>query len=108
MDLCGWVNRAVREEWTAEIFDPEIVVNRVANHGMLRLIQIAMKCCDKSPEKRPEIGQVAAEVEKVRVAVDSEDEEIAAYSSSLTDDSYSASSSLVLPDDRRFFAGVLE
>lgn len=108
MDLCGWVNRAVREEWTAEIFDPEILVNRVANHGMLRLIQIAMKCCDKSPEKRPEIGLVAAEVEKVRVAVDSEDEEIAAYSSSLTDDSYSASSSLVPPDDRRFLAGVLE
>ncbi|KAL8536152.1 hypothetical protein ACS0TY_011695 [Phlomoides rotata] len=80
VDLCGWVHRAVREEWTAEIFDPEIVVHRGANQGMLRLMQIAMKCCDKSPEKRPEIEQAMAEVEKVRVAVDSEDEGLA-YSS---------------------------
>lgn len=81
LDLCGWVNRAVREEWTAEIFDPEIVVKRGANQGMLRLMQIAMKCCDKTPEKRPEIGDVVAEVEKVGVAVDSEDEEIDCSSS---------------------------
>lgn len=103
VDLCGWVNRAVREEWTAEIFDPEIVVHRGANQGMLRLMQIALKCCDKSPEKRPEIGQVLAEVEKMKVAVDSEDEELA-YSSldlSVTDDSLSATSSMVIADDRR-------
>lgn len=89
VDLCEWVNCAVREEWTAEIFDPEIVVHRGANQGMLRLMQIAMKCCEMSPEKRPEIGQALAEVEKVKlVAVDSED----AYSS-VTDDSLSAASS---------------
>ncbi|KAH6793391.1 hypothetical protein C2S52_003868 [Perilla frutescens var. hirtella] len=96
VELCGWVNRAVREEWTAEIFDPEIVVSRGANQGMLRLMHIAMKCCDKSPEKRPEIGQVVAEVEKVKV----EDEELS-YSSLTDDSSYSASSSLVIGDDRR-------
>ncbi|XP_057803977.1 probable inactive receptor kinase At2g26730 [Salvia miltiorrhiza] len=88
VDLCGWVNRAVREEWTAEIFDPEIVVNRGANQSMLRLMQIAMKCCDKLPENRPEMAQVVAEVDKVGAAIDSEDEELA-YSSPLTDDSYS-------------------
>lgn len=88
VDLCGWVNRAVREEWTAEIFDPEIVLNRGANPLMLRLMQIAMRCCDKTPDKRPEIREVVAEVENVSAAVDSEDEDVA-YSSSLTDDSYS-------------------
>ncbi|KAL1564660.1 putative inactive receptor kinase [Salvia divinorum] len=86
VELCGWVNRAVREEWTAEIFDPEIVVNRGANQLMLRLLQIGMKCCEKLPEKRPEIEQVVEEVEKVTAAMDTEDEELA-YSSSVTDDS---------------------
>ncbi|KAK6135388.1 hypothetical protein DH2020_030899 [Rehmannia glutinosa] len=105
VDLCGWVHRAVREEWTAEIFDPEIAVVRGANQGMLRLMQIAMKCCEKSPEKRPEIRHVLAEVEKVRVSVDSEEEELSHSSleRSLTDDSLSATSTamVVIADNRR-------
>ncbi|KAA8536473.1 hypothetical protein F0562_028951 [Nyssa sinensis] len=51
VDLCNWVHRAVREEWTAEIFDLEIAAQRSANHGMLRLLNLAVRCCDKSPEK---------------------------------------------------------
>ncbi|KAL0357085.1 UNVERIFIED_CONTAM: putative inactive receptor kinase [Sesamum calycinum] len=104
VDLSGWVHRAVREEWTAEIFDPEIAVQRGANQGMLRLMKIAMRCCEKSPEKRPEISQVVAEVEDVKVAVDSEDEEFS-YSSldpSVTDDSLSGgTASAVIAEDRR-------
>ncbi|CAI9786197.1 unnamed protein product [Fraxinus pennsylvanica] len=75
-DLCSWVNRAVREEWTAEIFDVEIAAQRSANHGMLRLMQIAMKCCEKSPEKRPDMAEVLREVEDIKVIVDSEDEDL--------------------------------
>ncbi|XP_009621168.1 probable inactive receptor kinase At2g26730 [Nicotiana tomentosiformis] len=88
-DLCSWVHRAVREEWTAEIFDTEIAVQRSANSGMLRLLQIAIRCCDKSPEKRPEMSEVVREVESVKGAVDSEDEEDLSLSmdQSMTDDS---------------------
>ncbi|KAG8364133.1 hypothetical protein BUALT_Bualt19G0095100 [Buddleja alternifolia] len=103
VDLCGWVHRAVREEWTAEIFDTEIAVQRGANHGLLRLMQIAMRCCDKSPEKRPDISRVVAEVEEIKIGGDSEDEEYD-YSSlerSLTDESLSASRSIVSGDDLR-------
>lgn len=103
VDLCGWVHRAVREEWTAEIFDPEISVQKDSNRGMLRLMRIAMRCCEKSPEKRPEISQVLAEVEEMKVAVDSEDDDLS-YSSldpSVTDDSLSTTASMVVADDRR-------
>lgn len=95
VDLCRWVHRAVREEWTAEIFDPEIAVQRGANNGMLRLMQIAMKCCDKSPGKRPEVNQVLAEVEEINYAGDSEDEDYSysSYDRSLTDESFSATTS---------------
>ncbi|XP_073021823.1 pollen receptor-like kinase 4 [Primulina eburnea] len=102
VDLCAWVHRAVREEWTAEIFDAEIAVQRGANQGMLKLMRIAIRCCEKSPEKRPDIGQVAAEVEKIKVAGDSDEEY--SYSSlerSLTDDSYSVPPSQVSEEDRR-------
>ncbi|CAI9104004.1 OLC1v1002606C1 [Oldenlandia corymbosa var. corymbosa] len=92
VDLCSWVHRAVREEWTAEIFDVEIAVQRSANHGMLKLLQIAMKCCERSPENRPEINEVVREVESITVVADSEDEEFSSMDPSLTDDSMSATS----------------
>ncbi|GLT98261.1 hypothetical protein SLE2022_157750 [Rubroshorea leprosula] len=33
VDLCGWVHRAVRVEWTTEILDLEIAVQRSATPG---------------------------------------------------------------------------
>ncbi|PIN02042.1 Serine/threonine protein kinase [Handroanthus impetiginosus] len=80
VDLCSWAYRAVREEWTAEIFDAEILAG-----------------------KWPEIGQVLAEVEEIKVGGESEDEQYS-YSSfdrSLTDDSLSATPSVVIGDDQR-------
>ncbi|KAI7992099.1 putative inactive receptor kinase [Camellia lanceoleosa] len=89
VDLCGWVHRAVREEWTAEILDVEIAVQRSATHSMLRLLQIAIRCCEKAPEKRPDMAEVAREIENIKVVVDSEDSED--LSQSITDDSMSMS-----------------
>ncbi|KAH7575615.1 hypothetical protein JRO89_XS02G0162900 [Xanthoceras sorbifolium] len=88
VDLSSWVHRAVREEWTAEIFDQEISVQTNAVHGMLKLLQIALHCCDKSPEKRPEMTEVVKEVENIKV-VESEDEEDLSVDQSLTDESLS-------------------
>ncbi|KAJ0078439.1 hypothetical protein Patl1_37009 [Pistacia atlantica] len=92
VDLTRWVIRAVREEWTAEIFDPEISVRRGAGHGMLKLLQIAIRCCDKSPEKRPEMTEVVREVENIRF-VESEDEEDLSVDQSFTGESISTNAS---------------
>lgn len=89
-DLCSWVHRAVREEWTAEIFDTEIAVHRSANSGMLKLLQTAIRCCDKSPEKRPEVSELLREVESINGLVpESEDEDARSFSmdQSMTDES---------------------
>ncbi|KAL7582817.1 hypothetical protein Lser_V15G46036 [Lactuca serriola] len=96
VDLCNWVHRAVREEWTAEIFDLEIMGQRSATHGMLKLLQLAVRCCDKSPEKRPEMSEVVREVESIKIPnADSESEEDLSGDGdrSLTDDSMSATPS---------------
>ncbi|XP_052193959.1 probable inactive receptor kinase At2g26730 [Diospyros lotus] len=95
VDLCSWVHRAVREEWTAEIFDLEILVRRSPNHSMIRLLELAIRCCDKLPEKRPEMSEVVREVERIAVAADSEDEDDQlSVDQSLTDESLSASQSI--------------
>ncbi|XP_030473939.2 probable inactive receptor kinase At2g26730 [Syzygium oleosum] len=100
VDLCSWVHRAVREEWTAEIFDSEISVQKSAAHGMVQLLQLAMKCCNKSPDKRPEMAEITQEIENMKVAVDSEDDEDVSIDRSLTDESFSTTSSIAVADDR--------
>lgn len=92
MDLCSWVQKAIREEWTAEIFDAEIAVNRrSAVPGMLRLLEIALHCVEKSPEKRPEMAEVAREVEEIQFLDQSEDENDQSLDRSYTtDDSISS------------------
>ncbi|KAL6183169.1 hypothetical protein ACLB2K_044580 [Fragaria x ananassa] len=80
VDICSWVHRAVREEWTAEIFDLELSEHKTTCSGMLRLLQIAMRCCDPTPEKRPMMSEVSREVQNIRstesVGVDSSDDSI--------------------------------
>ncbi|XP_034197012.1 probable inactive receptor kinase At2g26730 [Prunus dulcis] len=91
INLCSWVHRAVREEWTAEIFDMELtLVRRTASSGMLRLLKIAMRCCDPSPEKRPKMKEVVREVESIRLPQsDVDEDEDLSLDPSLTDDSLS-------------------
>ncbi|KAK7246763.1 hypothetical protein RIF29_41633 [Crotalaria pallida] len=96
VDLCNWVHRAVREEWTAEIFDKEISDhNKTALPGMLRLLQIAMRCIERFPEKRPDMREVVQEVEKIQAPLVSEKvDDDASGDRSLTDDSISFSSGM--------------
>ncbi|KAK1567549.1 hypothetical protein Q3G72_013405 [Acer saccharum] len=98
VDLSTWVHRAVREEWTAEIFDPEISKQRHACHGMLKLLQIALHCCDKSPVKRPEMTEVVRVVENIKVVDESEDEDL---SGDPSDDSLSITAPAMVAGDQR-------
>jgi len=61
-------------------------VQRSAYSGMLKLLQIASRCCDKFPYNRPEM----TEVENIK-AVESEDEEFVDQS----DESLPTSASLI-------------
>ncbi|RWW21691.1 hypothetical protein GW17_00014147 [Ensete ventricosum] len=74
-ELCHWVNRAVREEWTGEVFDAEFLVHKRATSGMIMLLKLALWCCEQSPEKRPEMEEVAREVERITAGeTDAEDD----------------------------------
>ena len=100
VDLCTWVHRAIREEWTAEIFDGEIAVNRrSALPGMLRLLEIALHCVEKLPEKRPEMSEVVRQVEEIQFKDQSEDEGDLSLERSYTDDSISTIASGKAGDD---------
>lgn len=99
IDICNWVNRAVREEWTAEIFDGEISVRRNANPGMLRLLQIAIRCCERSPDKRPKIKELIREVESIEIVEAEDNFDDVSLDRSFTDDSFSTTASGIVGTD---------
>lgn len=74
IQLCHWVNRAVREEWTAEVFDEEILNHKRESRGMIKMLKLALWCCEWTPEKRPEMEELVSEISRiVGGGVDAED-----------------------------------
>ncbi|KAK9276854.1 hypothetical protein L1049_006391 [Liquidambar formosana] len=66
LDLPRWVQSVVREEWTAEVFDLELMRYKDIEEEMVGLLQIAMACCSPSPDQRPRIGYVMKMIEEIR------------------------------------------
>jgi serine/threonine protein kinase len=100
--LSSWIHRALREEWTAEVFDLELSMKRSATPGMVRLLQIALRCCDNVPEERPEMTEVVREVEHIKAPPDqSEDEDDLSLERSINDDSITTTAAGIVGDDER-------
>eukprot|EP00250_Pteridium_aquilinum_P016699 c23242_g2_i1 orf=2-1972(-) len=63
VDLARWVQSVVREEWTAEVFDLELMRFKHIEEHLVSLLQIAMACVSPAPDQRPSMVQVASMIE---------------------------------------------
>lgn len=66
VDLPRWVRSVVREEWTAEVFDEEILRGRYVEEEMVQMLQIALSCVAKVPDSRPRMVEAARMMEEIR------------------------------------------
>lgn len=66
VDLPRWVQSVVREEWTAEVFDLELMRYKDIEEEMVGLLQIAMTCTTPSPDQRPKMSYVVKMIEDIR------------------------------------------
>lgn len=66
VDLPRWVQSVVREEWTAEVFDLELMRYKDIEEEMVALLQIAMACTAAAPDQRPRMSHVIKMIEEIR------------------------------------------
>lgn len=69
VDLPRWVRSVVRDEWTAEVFDQELLRYKNIEEELVAMLQVGLACVVPQPEKRPNMSQVAKMIEEIRVEV---------------------------------------
>ncbi|KAH6806710.1 receptor-like kinase 1 [Perilla frutescens var. hirtella] len=66
VDLPRWVQSVVREEWTSEVFDLELLRYQDLEEEMVQLLQLGIDCTAQYPDKRPTISEAASRIEELR------------------------------------------
>ncbi|KAH9617983.1 hypothetical protein KSS87_011362 [Heliosperma pusillum] len=64
--LVRWVHSVVREEWTAEVFDLELLRYHHVEEEMVEMLQIALSCVARVPDQRPKMTDLLKMIEDVR------------------------------------------
>ena len=66
VDLPRWVQSVVRSEWTAEVFDMELMRHQNVEEQMVQLLQLAIDCVAQVPDARPTMSHVVVRIDEIK------------------------------------------
>ncbi|KAF7804350.1 leucine-rich repeat receptor-like protein kinase PXC1 [Senna tora] len=67
MDLPKWVRSVVKEEWTAEVFDQELLRYKNIEEELVSMLHVGLSCVVTEPHNRPTMAEVVKMIEDIRV-----------------------------------------
>ncbi|KAF7818720.1 leucine-rich repeat receptor-like protein kinase PXC1 [Senna tora] len=67
LDLPKWVRSVVKEEWTAEVFDEELLRYKNIEEELVSMLHVGLACVVPQADKRPTMAEVAKMIEDIRV-----------------------------------------
>ncbi|KAI9122031.1 hypothetical protein K1719_006720 [Acacia pycnantha] len=67
VDLPKWVRSVVKEEWTAEVFDQELLRYKNIEEELVSMLHVGLSCVVTEAEKRPSMAEVVKMIEEIRV-----------------------------------------
>ena len=73
VDLPRWVQSVVREEWTSEVFDLELLRYQNVEEDMVQLLQLAIDCSGQYPDNRPSMNEVSQKIEELCLSSSQQD-----------------------------------
>lgn len=65
VDLPRWVQSIVKEEWTSEVFDMELLRYQNIEEEMVQLLQLGIDCAAQYPDNRPSMLEVTRRIEEL-------------------------------------------
>ncbi|KAL8234210.1 hypothetical protein R6Q59_020310 [Mikania micrantha] len=68
VDLPRWVQSTVKEDWTSEVFDIELLRYQNVEEEMVQLLQLGIDCAAPYPDNRPTMSEVTSRIEELRGA----------------------------------------
>ena len=72
VDLPRWVRSVVREDWTAEVFDVELMKQHHVEEEMVQMLQIGLACVTRVPDNRPSMDDAVKMIADLRSSDSSE------------------------------------
>ncbi|KAE8654986.1 RLK902 protein [Hibiscus syriacus] len=65
IDHPRWVQSIVLEDWTAKVFDLELLRYQNVEEDMVQLLQLAINCTVQYPDNRPSMAEVTNQIEEL-------------------------------------------
>jgi len=66
MSLVTWVSNMVKEKKTGDVFDKEMTGKKNCKAEMLNLLKIGLSCCEEDEERRMEMRDAVAKIERLK------------------------------------------
>lgn len=76
LSLGNWVDSVVQEEWPSQVFDKDMEFSRNSEGEIVKLLKIALACCDMDVNKRLDLKEAVDRIQEVQTQEDTNEEDL--------------------------------